>query len=1428
MNKVLFYILYIFCIVNSVNAQITYNWNSFPAGGTSYSNTQGGGCTMNATINGVNFNAGAPKFDNAVGTNGTGLFLDHNWNNTSSSTDVVSNFAPALNNPSFTLYDINHNANTSDFCSNAWTDSVFISAVGATGVSFTQVNPLQQTVQVVAATVKIVGKPACNQASQGSVTISFTGPVTQITIKYLSGKRVTRCSTFTPCGASTTPPCASLVPCTDPARQFITIGNITGASCCSITNPPGSITGNTGPFCNPTTTTLTAGGTAINSQWHTGSCSGPIVGTGTSIVVTPSVTTTYYVNNLDCNNNPTSCSAITVTLNSKPSTPTITNTGLSICIGNSTTLTSSSSSGNNWSNGSTAQSINVSTAGTYTLTVSNAAGCVSNPASVVVNTVALPAIPSITASGSTSFCPGQSVVLSSSSTNGNVWSNGATSQNITVSNAGNYSVTVTNAGGCSATSSVIVVTLLSNPPAPIINNTGLSICSGQSTTLTSSSATGNNWSNGVTTQSIIANTTGTYSLHIQGANGCLSPTTSVNVSVNAVQPTPTITASGSTIFCAGGSVILSSSTASGNIWSTGANTQTILVTSSGNYSVSSGSGICGSNSSVISVTVNPLPTAPIITSSSVGLCSGQSYTLTSNVANGNLWSNGSTASSITVVNSGTYSLTYTDANLCASPSSSISVTTNTISVNVIVPSNVITCSGSIVSIPSFSSSISGTVFNWQNSNSSIGLGSSGTGNIPSFQAVNSSTNSVGSVISVTPTLNGCSGIANVFTITVDPSIIVNAGLNDTICFGANSQLNVLPNGSGYSYLWNNSSTLNNSAISNPVSNTTLTTVYTVTVTNLSGCSGQDQVTVFVNNPLTVSVSSSSITCNGYNNGSAIAIATGGTLPYQYTWNTGITTSTINTLSAGNYSVSVKDSWGCLTTNTVSLIQPNALIASVTSFSSTTCDNNCNGKAFAQAIGGVGVYTYSWNSTPVQTTINASNLCEGNYTLTVTDINNCIANTTVYISEPNPVNLPTIASSTICSGSSTTLSASASGGNGGPYSYTWSPNIAVSGVNTQTIIASPSTSIVYTVVATDALGCLSQTQTVSVTVTLPINLTVSSNTSVCYGQSVSLYSNATNPIGNSNTYNWLPPVGLNNPNSQNPIATPSVTTIYSVTVNDGCSTPVVKQVTVTVLPLPIVSFTANAINGCAPLCVDFTNLSINTNSTITSYSWSFGTEQSSDVNPKICFNNSGIFSVSLSGTSINGCVSTFSIANFVEVYPNPVANFYAPTSVSSYESEVQFSDNSVGATSWYWAFNGDDLSAINTSTLQNPTHYFTEQGLHCVFLKVKNNYGCTDVIEKCLTIEKEFTIYIPNAFSPNENNINDSFYAVGINILEFEMFIFDRWGEQIFYSDDINKHWDGKAKGGAEVAQQDVYVWKVNVKDIFGKTHNLIGHVTLLK
>jgi len=336
------------------------------------------------------------------------------------------------------------------------------------------------------------------------------------------------------------------------------------------------------------------------------------------------------------------------------------------------------------------------------------------------------------------------------------------------------------------------------------------------------------------------------------------------------------------------------------------------------------------------------------------------------------------------------------------------------------------------------------------------------------------------------------------------------------------------------------------------------------------------------------------------------------------------------------------------------------------------------------------------------------LCKGNYTLTVKDLNNCVTKAMVNIPEPTPVYLSTVPSSTICAGSSTILSANVFGGNGGLYSFTWTPSTALSGFNSQIVTASPTSSIVYTVVAADAFGCLSQKQTVSVTSVIPVELTVNSNTAVCFGQSVSLYSNATNGSGNSYNYSWLPQVGLINPNSQNPIATPSVTTVYSVTVNDQvCSMPVVKHVTVTVMPLPIVTFSGSILSGCAPLCVNFTNLSSTINSTLTSYNWSFDTDQSTDVNPLKCFSKPGNYNISLTATTFNGCVSSYSLANYINVFSNPVADFNTPNSIAS-GYDVQFIDNSIDANSWYWAFDGDNLSDNNTSTNQNPIHYFQMQ------------------------------------------------------------------------------------------------------------------------
>ncbi|MGZ6537908.1 MAG: T9SS type B sorting domain-containing protein [Bacteroidia bacterium] len=110
----------------------------------------------------------------------------------------------------------------------------------------------------------------------------------------------------------------------------------------------------------------------------------------------------------------------------------------------------------------------------------------------------------------------------------------------------------------------------------------------------------------------------------------------------------------------------------------------------------------------------------------------------------------------------------------------------------------------------------------------------------------------------------------------------------------------------------------------------------------------------------------------------------------------------------------------------------------------------------------------------------------------------------------------------------------------------------------------------------------------------------------------------------------------------------------------------------------------------------------------------------------------------------------------------------------------------------------------------------------------NSYGCTAYVQHDIVVGPEFTFYIPNAFTPNGDGVNDFFFGTGIGIDTYDLYIFDRWGNMIFHGHDLNDMWNGKANGGSEIAQQDVYVWKVKLTDVFGKKHNYIGTVTLVK
>jgi gliding motility-associated-like protein len=559
-------------------------------------------------------------------------------------------------------------------------------------------------------------------------------------------------------------------------------------------------------------------------------------------------------------------------------------------------------------------------------------------------------------------------------------------------------------------------------------------------------------------------------------------------------------------------------------------------------------------------------------------------------------------------------------------------------------------------------------------------------------------------------------------------------------------------------------------------------------------------------------------------GTATVSASGGSGGYSYLWADGQNTATAVNLIPGNYCVTVTDANSCTQTACVTVPNASGVVASMSAQTPATCNAVCDGTATVAGAGGIAPYTFSWSTSPVQTTATAINLCAGTYTVTVTDASGCSDIATVTITEPTVVVIAPISNVTICSAGTATLTASASGGNGGAYTYSWTP--AGTG-STASVTVAPASTTVYTVNSSDASGCAAAPVSVTVTVNPALSVTTAGSSSVCPGTTSSFSATAANGNGGPYFYSWTPAVTGTGGNVS---ATPSVTTTYTVIVSDGCSPDVIDSVTITVLPVPAVVFNSNVTSGCAPVCVNFNDLSTISSGSISGWAWNFGDGTSTSQNPTHCYSTPGVYTVSLVATSAVGCSSTLTIPNMITVNSVPVASFTAPLSSSILNPAITFSDNSSPTvSSWLWNF-GDSLATTtsNTSTLQNPTHVYSEVGNYCITLMVSTSAGCTDQTTLCISIDPEFTFFVPNGFSPNGDGINDEFYGKGENIQKFEMFIFDRWGNMIFFSDDISKHWNGTANHGSEVALQDVYVYNIKITDMNNKQHKYIGTVTIIK
>lgn len=809
------------------------------------------------------------------------------------------------------------------------------------------------------------------------------------------------------------------------------------------------------------------------------------------------------------------------------------------------------------------------------------------------------------------------------------------------------------------------------------------------------------------------------------------------------------------------------------------------------------------NSATTTVTVNPVPTLTISALSNVLCKGGSTGAATVSVTSGPSpftysWNPTSQATAAAVgLSANIYTATVTDGNGCSS------IITATITeppqLLAFIPSttNIICFGGQTGS--AMASQLGGTApyfYSWSD---------------PLSQTTPTAVNlSAGTYSVVITDNNGCSA-QKVTTLTEAPAITTTLTvLSSPRCYGdATGSISLgLTNGTApYTYLWSPGS-YSTANISGLTANN-----YSVSVVDQNGCTAESSISINEPPQLTITLTSTPDHCQS-GDGTATITPGGGNPGYTYNWNpTGQSTIIATGLSANTYTATLTDNNGC-TVSATTVITPIAVdTLRFPSITNTKCNGSCDGSATLQLSGiANGPYNYSWNTPTSQNTLTATGLCMGTYVLTVLDASGCKDTMSVFISEPSLLTTTLTSTPTLCYGDRTGTATVAASGGTPAYTYEWSD-----GQVTTTAIGFPAG--IYSVTVTDNNGC-SINKSVQVMDSPQLIVSITPSAPICDGQQANLNSNV---FGGTPIYNYL----WNTRQNTAGITTNSlsINTIYSVTVTDinGCTANAITEVTVN--PLPIVNFTSDEVAGCKPLCINFSNTTANSQN----QAWNFGDGGNSlQINPNHCFTQTGSFDITLIVTDNNGCTNSKVQANYITVYPDPAASFTStPNPVTILNPTVYFAAGSQGVSAWYWSF-GDDLASASTD--QNTNFTYSDTGNYFVRLVVINEFGCKDTVENIVRINPDYVIYVPNTFTPNGDGNNDLFMpaGIGMDVAKYEFYIYDRWGTQIFKSTNPTVGWDGRANHGINIAQQDVYVWKVITRDVLGKSHRYEGHISLVK
>jgi gliding motility-associated-like protein len=435
---------------------------------------------------------------------------------------------------------------------------------------------------------------------------------------------------------------------------------------------------------------------------------------------------------------------------------------------------------------------------------------------------------------------------------------------------------------------------------------------------------------------------------------------------------------------------------------------------------------------------------------------------------------------------------------------------------------------------------------------------------------------------------------------------------------------------------------------------------------------------------------------------------------------------------------------------------------------------------------------------------------GNYTVVAINlVNGCSLTAVQHVNPIKTFNF-TLVKKDVCFGGQTG-SAEVMVSNGvGPYSYLWSNNQGGSTVNGLGIG-------IHSVSITDkGTGC-SQMGTVVIVQSPQITATIQSSANkICAGDKVVLTALSNQKVSYVK-YSW------STGSEFNPVdLTLMQNSIVSLTVanSNGCASTF--SASIDVLPLPKVDFKASTEKGCEPLCVSFTSTD-----NATSWKWYFDTIVVSGVNnSSFCYQKAGSYNVALKIAGVNGCSNVISKPNFIQVFSKPQASFSIVTNpISILEPTVELVNVSSNASSFLWDFG--DTPKLHFGA--NPSHVYENAGAFHIVLVAGNNWGCYDTTVATVYVEVGFNVYIPNAFSPNDNNLNEDWgpHGTGISDKEYELSVFDRWGEQIFRSTSFFERWDGTYR--SQPVKEDVYVYKLQVmSERERKIYHFSGHVILLR